>query len=289
MLQPEEWSRQAKKILASKARPHFAPAPEVLALHRQLLSEAKQETVRQLRVLILGATPELADLCLELGCHAVRVDNNVLMFEAAALRRQIVDPTQETVIKGNWLDLKEIGDNQIDFVLGDASLNNVPHARMGQLLNELKRVTHTASRLSLRQIIRPATDVPEYDFTAARDAFRCDQLTSKEFYNITRFFSFLAEAYDSDARTLDGAKVFAAYRRKFVTGELSASEFAMLYAQAGNIVHTVYTRVEQQCVLERLGECQVIQPAGGCYYRDLVNIFTVQRRSPVLLPPSGRP
>ncbi len=277
MLQPEEWTRQAMKILQSKARPHFAPDQEVLAIHRQLLTTAKQETERRLRVLILGATPELADLCLELDCHAVRVDDNALMFEAAALRRQLADPARETIIKGNWLDLWEIADNQIDFVLGDSSLNNVPHAQMGQMLKELKRVTHAGSRIALRQIIRPADHVPEYEFKAARDAFRRNELSPQEFYFITRFYSFQAEAYDPVARTLDATQVFAALQGMFAEGELTADEFAFLHGRAGCIVHTIYTRQEQQELLTELGACRAIAPKSACYFRDLANIFVVER------------
>lgn len=102
MKQPDAWSRYAERILATGARLHFAPGPETLAVHACELAAARTRFGRAPEVLVLGATPELADLALGFGCRSRRVDCNPAMFAAAQKREQVRDRTGETYIEADW-------------------------------------------------------------------------------------------------------------------------------------------------------------------------------------------
>lgn len=276
MKQPEIWARHARAVIASGRRPHFAPSEEILAIMRERVEAFVARRGAGCLALILGATPELADLALTAGCRVLRIDCNPAMFEAAAGRQTVADRRNETAVIGDWLHLDMIADGAADIVLGDSSLNNVPHAEMAQLLRELARITRPGSLLCLRQIVLPDRPVAAYEFPAALAAFRDARITRDEFYRMLRFYSFAAEAYDADSRVLDARLVFAAIRRRHEAGALTAAEHEFLVGRYGEIRHTVYPCAEQRRLLEALGACELVSPmfAGGSC--DLFKVFVIR-------------
>ena len=259
MKQLDDWARYAAKFLASGQRPHFAPAKEILDIHQQQIDHAKGDKCAQLKTLILGATPELADLALANNCRVLRVDCNPVMFEAAKSRQKIADRSNETIVIGEWLDLHMIGDGEIDLVLGDASLNNIPHALMPQFLDEIARITRPGSLISIKQILFPDEKVASYEFHNAVNAYRTGKINDNEFYRILRFYSFIAEGYDPTTHVLDAEKVFHAIQQKHAANQLTDAEFDFLYSRYNTIQHTIYTQTAQRQLLERLGECRIVQ------------------------------
>ncbi|MCK4705173.1 MAG: class I SAM-dependent methyltransferase, partial [Gammaproteobacteria bacterium] len=161
MNQKKEWSKIAERILTTGVTPHFAPREETLKVHLSHINNLKTQNKKP-NVVVLGATPELADLALKHQCMVYRVDNNPAMFDAAKPREKITDRKNETIIHNNWSDINLISDGKIDLVMGDASLNNVPTAQMLQVLNELNRITHSGSILSLKQIILPDRNINDF-------------------------------------------------------------------------------------------------------------------------------
>lgn len=259
MKQLDEWTKYAAKFLTSGQHPHFAPANEILDIHQQQFDIAKKNNSTQLNTLILGATPELADLALTNNCRVLRVDCNTVMFEAAQSRQKIADRSNETLVVGDWLDLHMIGDGEIDLILGDVSFNNVPHALMPQFLDEMARITRPGSLISIKQIIFPDEKVDSYEFHHAVNAYRTGKISGDEFYRILRFYSFIAEGYDPAAYMLDAEKVFHAIQQKHATNQLTDAEFEFLYARHNTIRHTIYTQTALKRLLKRLGDCDIVQ------------------------------
>lgn len=275
MCQKDEWSRQAERILATGASPHFAPKEDTLAVHQSHINHIKEQHSRP-NVLVLGATPELADLALEHQCVVYRVDNNPAMFAAAKSLESITERNNEIIIHNDWLNMHLLDDNQIDLVMGDASLNNVPMAQMTQVLCELKRVTHSGSIFSLKQIVFSDDAIENYTFENAVASYRNGLLTEEEFYLIVRFYSFQHEAYDSTAHFLDASVVFDAIHREYVGGRLTDDEYAIFDSRRGSLKHTVYRKTEQMNLFrELIGDTSVIYPNDSCVYRDIFNMFSI--------------
>lgn len=279
MQRSNEWTRQARRILASKRRPHFAPAFEVLAVYQSHLELARARFGKP-RVLVLGATPELADLALSNECRVYRVDSNQAMFEAGRERQQFSDRSNETIICGDWLNMDMIGDGMIDLVMGDAAVNQIPHAGMRALFGELIRITHTGSMFSLKQIVMPDDKVSEFEFCSALRTYRSGKITANEFYETLRFYCFLSEAYDPVACVLDAEKVFSAIRCKYEAGELSQDVFEFLYARRGKLRHTVYSKTEQRNLFQaHLGDCKLVYPKRSFVYENIYNMFLITAHS----------
>ena len=169
--QAGEWERKAQRILATGELPHFAPDADMLALQRRRVTAHISTWGSNGTALILGATPELADLALGEGLRVVSVDRSAGMLAAAARRRGLSDPARETWIVGDWLDMGAIARGSMDVVLGDASLNNVPHRQIPALLDEIARITRTGSLISLRQIVLPDAAVDTFAFSAGQASF----------------------------------------------------------------------------------------------------------------------
>jgi ubiquinone/menaquinone biosynthesis C-methylase UbiE len=273
--QPEVWSQIARSLIGTGRRPHFAPEEEILAVLRERVDRYVAEHGANCCAVILGATPELADMALTAGCRVVRIDCNPAMFEAAAGRQAVQDRSRETVLIGDWLDMHAIGDNGADLVLGDSSLNNVPHADMGRLLAELARITCAGGMIALRQIVLPDAPVAAYEFAAAVAAYRKGKITETEFHRMLRFYSFTADAYDPVDHLLDAQRVFAEVRRGHEAQLLSDGEFDFLMSRYSEVRHTVYRYTEQRRLLATLGALETASPAIESSARFLFQVFAI--------------
>ncbi len=257
MKQPEEWSRYAERILATGARPHFAPEPETVEVHARVIADLGAAVGTAPSVLVLGATPELADLALDLGCPTLRMDCNPAMFDAAAKREKRSDRRGERTVVGDWLDMPGIANGAIDLVLGDASLNNVAHAQMPRLFEQLRRITHAGSVLSLRQVALPADVSHRHGLARTVQRLRAGEIEPHTFSRLLRYAAFVDEVYDREQHLLDAARVFDCIDAAHRAGMLSADEHAFMNSRRSQIQHTVYSRAEQRAWFERVGTTRI--------------------------------
>jgi len=276
--QKREWERKARLGSASSEAPHFAPDADMLAIQRRRITAYLGTIDHKPKALILGATPELADLALQEGLEVVCVDSSAAMFEAAAKRRQLSDRTREKSIAADWLDMNMIAQGEIDIVLGDASLNNIAHEEMGGMLDELTRVTHSGSLILLRQIVFPDQKVPEYDLPNVLAAMRSGKISKHDFDRVLRFYCFAPVALDPARHMLDAKRVFEIIRQLCKADEITIAEFEFLMSRYSEVAHTIYPYSEQIRVLERLGTCDVEMLPTTCFFRKLMAIFAVRVR-----------
>jgi SAM-dependent methyltransferase len=274
--QPEVWSQIVRTLIMTGKPPYFAPEEEILAILRERVRNYVAQLGAECRAVILGATPELADIALTAGCRVVRIDCNPTMFEAAAHRQTVIERSRETVLIGDWLDMRAIGDGEADLVLGDSSLNNVPHEDMNRLLAELARITRPGSMIALRQIVLPDATVAAYEFPAAVAAFRKEEITAKEFHRALRFYSFNSAAYDQANHLLDARLVFTEIRSRHAAGMLTDGEFEFLMSRNSEVRHTVYRLTEQRRLLEMLGALETASPAIESSARFLFQVFAIR-------------
>jgi SAM-dependent methyltransferase len=261
--------------MATGGHPHFAPDADMLAIYRRRVAGVR----RGATALVLGATPELADVALEAGFRVIRIDRSAAMFAEAARRRQAGDRGNEVEIIADWLGMDMIGRGEIDLVLGDAALNNVAHERMDALLDEVARVTRPGGSVLLRQIVLPDHDIPEYEFAAALAARREGRISLHDLDRVLRFYSLRSAPLEPSRHRLDARRVFQALCAKHAAGELADDEFAFLSDRRSEISHTVYTMSQQARLLARLGDCEIDRLPPSCFFHELMAIFAVRVRS----------
>lgn len=250
----ECWTQLAHKWLARGSLPHYAPPRDVLAHYAAALPGATQSASRP-RLLVLGATPALADLGLAHGLEVMRVDQCAKMFDAARLHEQPRDRALEHKILADWSDLSTLASGSIDAVVGDCALNNVLHASMADVLRELARVLKPGGGYSLRQVVRSESPPTLAELTALR---RADQLSMSAFRNAVRHCVQVKGAFDAGTHLRDAGVVFAMVDAAQAAGQLQEAEYATLRDTRSALRLTTYLEAEQRDLLQRwLGPCEV--------------------------------
>jgi len=273
-----EWERKALHAIATGATPHFVPDADMLAIQRRRVAAYTAANGAASTALVLGATPELADLALRAGLRLIWVDSSPAMFAAARQRREVAESPDEQSIVANWLAMPVIGAGTIDIVLGDAALNNVAQEDMGAVLDEISRITRPGSLVSLRQIVLPDAPVAHYEFQNALAALRTGRISLHEFDRVVRFYSFNSCALDTERHLLDARKVFEEIRHRHELAELEPDEFDFLMSRFSAVRHTIFNLSEQVAQLTRLGDCAVEMLPPACFFRDLTAVFAVTVR-----------
>jgi SAM-dependent methyltransferase len=248
------WTQLARRWLAQGSLPHYAPPREVLDHYAAALPARTQAAIRP-RLLVLGATPALADLGLQHGMQVLRVDQCAAMFEAAALHEQAIDRSREQKIRADWADLSPLESGSIDAVIGDCALNNVLHAAMPDILRELARVLRPGGGYALRQVVRPETPLHIKELTARR---RAGELSLPAFRNAVRHLCFDGSAFEAATHVRDAAVVFAMVDAAQADGLLDEAESAVLRDTRSTLRLTTYLDSTQRELLEQwLGLCVV--------------------------------
>jgi len=121
----QNWSqRQA----ASRADRRASSAPLPLEIKNyEILLRRSLGSIKYPRVLILGATPELRDLAIKLGCQTLAIDISWdMLAKMADVMKYKTDPKNLSA-RADWFTLADIFKNfSFDAILADCSLNNVP-------------------------------------------------------------------------------------------------------------------------------------------------------------------
>lgn len=266
------WDDEAKRLLESGARPHFAPDPVEIDMHRRILSAWRArvgDALEPHRLLVLGATPELADLGLDLGFEVLRIDASSAMFEAARLREEARDRRNEECVVGDWRDLGTLADNTVHAVLGDAALNNVSHEDMSRVLGELQRVLVAGGILSLKQIVLPTTLGRRLELEPVLAARRKGDLDWTAFRMLVRFWCFRLAAYDPKTHAFDATQVYRAVEEEHAKGTWDAEEYAHLSRSRSTMRHTIYPAPTQATVFRRAFGAVRLKPASDALHHKL--------------------
>lgn len=112
--------------------------PRESASTPSVTEESRSASISNIKILILGSTPELRDLAAEFTPEVAFVDVNLEMILAM---NEIVKKKnlQEIMVKANWLNAP-LASSYFDIILGDLVVSNLPMDRQDDLLQEIKRL-----------------------------------------------------------------------------------------------------------------------------------------------------
>jgi len=106
------------------------------------------------KALILGATPELRDLCIKNNFNTTVCDINLNMVKAMSSLMKYKGKAKEKIIIGDWLKT-DFPKNNFDIILGDASLNQILNNKeLKYLLKKLSFILKPNGFLLTREIVR---------------------------------------------------------------------------------------------------------------------------------------
>lgn len=143
-------------------------------------------------VLILGATPELRDLALELGAQVYALDISEAMLNQASEIMKYRDHVDEKRLIGNWLEIA-LENSSVDLVVGDGVTNNIPVGKINDLFTEIKRVLKPGGYVLLRDLV----NTQERSFCSVEEiAARSRKEKWHKFDFFYEFYCYTAESYN---------------------------------------------------------------------------------------------
>ncbi len=139
----EPWTEeQSVAARASRGEGTSAPNKTECAVYADELEKALRGK-NKTRVLVLGATPELRDIAIQLGAETIAVDfTQEILFKLTNVMKH-KDSALNKLILADWLELGNVlVKDSFDAVLADASFNNVTpenHPLLLEILHKLLR------------------------------------------------------------------------------------------------------------------------------------------------------
>lgn len=124
--------------------PH-RPNKEEIAIYKKFLGELSPED----HILILGATPELRDLILQLNARSLVADYSPRMIVAMEKLMTKNPRFRETLLTENWLGVN-FPDNFFTAILGDLSLRHIEPKNQHLFLEKMHRWTKPNGKIILR-------------------------------------------------------------------------------------------------------------------------------------------
>ena len=88
------------------------------------------------KVLILGATPQLRDVCARLHLNTTCIDLQKEMLEG--MRAFMKEKGKEKLVQGDWLNLP-FPEDSFDVILGDLVTDNIPYEDQPTFFKEIRR------------------------------------------------------------------------------------------------------------------------------------------------------
>ncbi len=137
------------------------------------------------RVLILGSTPELRDLCIECSAVVDVIDYSAKTYKAlTALMHHARQSVNEHFIEAHWQELKVV--EQYDVILGDHVLNVTPPDQWPTLLQNFSNALKITGLFITRTIVQSsASAFPISDiFARARECGALDRYLSVTLHDL---------------------------------------------------------------------------------------------------------
>lgn len=123
------------------------PHPVEVAQFKRIL---QQSVKKDDHVLVLGPTPELRNIALDLGCKVLSMDINLDMIQKREQYVTVKDHARDVVARSNWLNPWFLNEGSFSAILADASFNNLPFKQMLQLFSICKKLLKKEGVLAFR-------------------------------------------------------------------------------------------------------------------------------------------
>ena len=235
-----------------------------VALYRKALRALTSEPEEN-NVLVLGMTPELRQMALELGCQVASVEDSA---EAIALYDGWVDPqlkSRETIVQANWFAIDRILPHKFDAILGDGVFGNILSlAGHHEFLKKLKAMLNPCGALILRQALIPhGFEAEQYEALTLLNQFRAGALSQSEFAFGMRLWGSFATAYDQDKFLLDNAVTFARYQEWAAEEVLKPRELELIHRYYFGGLNMILPQEVWETMLSEAGFHFHIEPLAG--------------------------
>jgi len=203
----EQQMKQSWSDIAEKWKQYGYPAKpsskEVNFFRSKIKDLFGHRKEKDIRALVLGATPEFRDLLSECEINTTLIDNNLNSVKAmtSLMKKKVF---KEEVVIGNWLKMP-FPENSFDFVLSDSAQDNVKFKDFNKFFDNIFRIlkpngyyffsalsAENCQQINFRQYVKKYQDNPKYFKNFKNLAFEFIKLgRNKDFYDSkTKIFNF---------------------------------------------------------------------------------------------------
>jgi ubiquinone/menaquinone biosynthesis C-methylase UbiE len=183
---------------------------------------------RNVKVLILGVTPELRNLVSKSYCNCIVIDFHSVMIKAM---NHIIKESRynrgnkEFVIKGDWFCMP-FQSHEFDLILGDCSLNSLRRNELGPLFEELGRLLKIDSYLCMRIVTIPN----KLQRQRICDIFEMNRMKNQVisqniFEDLYLQILFSVEAYNTNTKRSSISKARKEWRKLYFDNKIAKQEY----------------------------------------------------------------
>lgn len=188
-------------------RPPARPCPGQIEIWKKIIKE-KVKGIENPKVLILGSTPELRDICAKYKLETIVCDISSNMIKAMDKLVKYKNPKEKKVIC-NWLNT-DFKKESFDLILGDASLNQLlGKNNLKKLLAKLKDLLKPNGHILLREVVRLSLKplIKGKEWIKWFEKYRKKKISKIELYMYLKYLSD-ANPFPKSPSIVDWAPVF---------------------------------------------------------------------------------
>jgi len=199
-----EQIKQIAKVLESLSFP-ARPTKKQLLLYKEVVYKTRS-LHKKPHVLILGATPELRDLCIAQKCKVTAISPGNTALAVMTYLMKYKDHPNNKAIEGNWTNMP-LPDNSCELALTDIALTGNPCQKYEPILKEVHRILKPGGFFFLRTF-----DMLEHETKPDPDKlilqWRAGQITTGDFFYLS---ARLALDKDHNIEQIKNLKLFVQY------------------------------------------------------------------------------
>ena len=220
----KSWSKDAK-TRGDRKTTATAPIGNQLALYKKCLKKALGKRIKNSLVLVLGATPEVRNLALNLGCRVLAADINYDMLFNLESNIKDHGNMRNMVLRTNWLELdKYLKNNNFDAVIGDGVTGQLDPPGIVKLIENVKNLLKPGGYF----ITRIDVYLPEYPitpFAELLDEYRNKKLDFLTFGTKALLYSdYSKKLYNKKTGLMSTYKLWNIFNDLFKQGVISKKE-----------------------------------------------------------------
>jgi hypothetical protein len=229
--------------------------------------------------LVLGMTPELRSLALQLFARVIAVDSNP---HAIALYRDWIAPAdqpRECLVRSDWFSLRTVIKSPVSAVLADGVFGNLPDLTAHvQLLEAIASVLLPAGCFVTRMAMIPdGFDPRAHRADRLQERFRAGEIDEAEYGFGMRLVGNYETCYDPRTSLLDNARLFAQCAARHAAGELTEVEHAAIRRYYFGGFNCILSQRDWEGALHATGwNFQTHRCCGKAWY-DYYPIYACQR------------
>lgn len=219
-------------------------------------------------VLVLGATPELRNIALELGCKVLSMDINLEMISKREKNVTTKDHDRDVVARSNWLQPWFVKEHFFKAVIGDTCFTNLPYPQMIELFGIIKRLLQKEGVI----IVRHAVLYDEHTPDQLVSLYKQGEITAKDMIILTHMNRHFKRPYVN--KTVDMNTAFEHVASFLKKHKISRKLCEYIKSHQFNGIHMFYEKREfEKDVEKHLGK-------PTCFVSD--NVF-YSRAAPIYL------